>query len=85
MNDSQQFYCRIIIKHGETVIVDSSAIFDDVLKGGRTGLFMHAQPGAIWSHIRHTCADRDNKALLLDGVDDYVVVDTVENLGLNRR
>ncbi|XP_064635829.1 uncharacterized protein LOC135493010 [Lineus longissimus] len=75
---------RIIIKQGETLIVDSGAIFDDVLKGGRVGLFMNTQPGAIWSHLRNTCADRNNKALLLDGVGDYVAVDTVQNLGLNR-
>ena len=58
--------CRIVVKSEETVLVDSGFIYDTAISGGRTGLFVHAQPGAIFSNLKYECIDRVNEALQLE-------------------
>ena len=54
------------MKSEETVLVDSGFIYDTAISGGRTGLFVHAQPGAIFSNLKYECIDRVNEALQLE-------------------
>lgn len=79
------YYNRIVVKSEETIIVDSGFVYDTTISGGRTGLFVHAQPGAIFSNLKYECLDRVNEALQLDGVDDYITVSDVITLEMRYR
>ena len=66
-------------------MVDSGFIYDTTISGGRTGIFVHAQPGAIFSNLKYECLDRVNEALQFDGVDDYLVTSDVVTLEMKYR
>ena len=51
-------FCRVIIKLEELVITDSGEIFDTTISGGRVGLLVYMQPGAIFTHVEYSCNDR---------------------------
>lgn len=75
----------IVIKQGETVLVSSGDIYDTTISGGRAGLFVHAQPGAIFSNLKYECLDRVNKGMQFDGVDDYLNVTDILTLESEHR
>ena len=78
-------FVRIVVKQEETVLVDSGFVYDTTISGGRTGLFVHAQPGAIFSNLKYQCLDRVNEAMQFDGVDDYLIVSDVITLEMRYR
>ena len=79
------FSCRIVVKSEETVLVDSGFVYDTTISGGRTGLFVHSQPGAIFSNLKYECLDRVNEAMEFDGVGDYLSVSDVITLEMRYR
>ena len=76
---------RLVIKSEETILVDSGHIHDTSISGGRTGLFVHAQPGAIFSNLKYECLDRVNEAMLFNGDGDYLSVSDVITLEMRYR
>ena len=49
---------RIAIKKEEELIIDSEPIYDTTITGGRVGMLVFAQPGAIFSKLRYECKER---------------------------
>ena len=52
------FENRIAIKKEEDLIIDSEQIYDTAITGGRVGMLVYAQPGAIFSKLRYECKER---------------------------
>ena len=67
----------MVIKNQETIITDSGDIYDTTIGGGRVGLFTFQQDFGIWSNLRVQCMEMVNRALKLDGVNDYVQIGLV--------
>lgn len=65
---------RVTIKYLETLITDSGDIYDTSIGGGRVGLLTFQQDFGIWSNLRVQCAETVNRALVFDGVSDYVEI-----------
>ncbi|XP_067687415.1 uncharacterized protein [Haliotis asinina] len=72
------------IKQEENVVVDSGPVYDATILGGRLGVFVFDQKAPIWSKLEYQCKNRMNYALSLDGVDDYVTVGRLEDLGMEK-
>ncbi|XP_041365654.1 uncharacterized protein LOC121380756 [Gigantopelta aegis] len=75
-------YMRLIIKHNNTVMVDSGPVYDSSILGGRLGVFAFDQIAVIWSNLRYECKTRQNYALKMDGVDDYAEIGMLHQLGI---
>ncbi|XP_041366833.1 uncharacterized protein LOC121381567 [Gigantopelta aegis] len=75
-------YMRLIIKHDNTVMVDSGPVYDSSILGGRLGVFAFDQIAVIWSNLRYECKTRQNYALKMDGVDDYAEIGMLHQLGI---
>ncbi|XP_022099461.1 uncharacterized protein LOC110984001 isoform X2 [Acanthaster planci] len=73
---------RVVIKVGEETLTDSGDIYDATYLGGRLGVFVYDQKDVIWSRLSYKCAERVNQALEFDGVDDYVILPSLETLQL---
>ncbi|CAB3979783.1 cartilage oligomeric matrix -like [Paramuricea clavata] len=73
---------RLIVKEGDSVLADSGDIYDTTITGGRLGVIVYGQNDVIWSRLQANCQDRENHALLFDGVDDYVLLPSVKDLQL---
>ena len=67
----------MVIKNQETIITDSGDIYHTTIGGGRVGLFTFQQDLGIWSNLRVQCMEMVNRALKLDGVNDYVQIGLV--------
>ncbi|XP_033105232.1 uncharacterized protein LOC117107633 [Anneissia japonica] len=74
---------RVVIKQEETTLTDSGDIYDTTYAGGRVGVMVYAQPDVIFSKLSFKCTDRINQALYFDGVDDYVILNNITNLGIS--
>ncbi|XP_071956897.1 uncharacterized protein [Antedon mediterranea] len=74
---------RVLIKQEETTLTDSGDIYDTTYVGGRLGVMVYAQPDVIFSKLSYRCADRINQALYFDGIDDYVILNSITNLGVS--
>ena len=66
-----------MVKDQEELIADSGDIYDTTIGGGRVGLFTFQQDFGIWSNLRVQCMEMVNRALKLDGVNDYVQIGLV--------
>ncbi|XP_077978069.1 uncharacterized protein LOC144433608 [Glandiceps talaboti] len=71
---------RVVIKVSGETITDSGDVYDTSISGGRLGVFQFAQSDIIWSNLKYKCADRINQALYFDGVDDYVILNSIQTL-----
>lgn len=67
------------------LIVDSGSVYDATITGGRLGVFEFDQPGTVWAGLTARCLERMNKALQLDGTDDYVKLAGLTDLGIQQR
>ncbi|XP_071956895.1 uncharacterized protein [Antedon mediterranea] len=74
---------RVVIKQEETTLTDSGDIYDTTYVGGRLGVMVYAQSDVIFSKLSYKCADRINQALYFDGIDDYVILNNITNLGVS--
>ena len=79
------YITRIIIKQEETLLVDSGEVYNTRITGGRTGVFVFAQPGAIFSKLKYECKERENMALQFDGKQDYVILHDIVDIETNVR
>ena len=71
---------------GTQTIVDSGDnVYDMTYTGGRVGVYVYNQSDVSWSDLVVHCKDPENKALQFDGVDDYVSVANVTDLGMEQR
>ncbi|XP_038053256.1 uncharacterized protein LOC119725765 [Patiria miniata] len=73
---------RVVIKVGEETLTDSGDIYDTSFLGGRLGVFVYDQKDVIWSRMSYKCAERLNQALAFDGIDDHVILPTLDTLQL---
>ena len=51
-------YNRFKLQKGEQVIVDSGYIYDNLIAGGRLGVYTHGQSDVIWSRLAAKCLPR---------------------------
>lgn len=61
-------------------MVDSGALYDSTISGGRLGVLQFGEQSNIWSNLRAKCLDHINQALHFDGIDDYVTLDDIPTL-----
>ncbi|KAK3597613.1 hypothetical protein CHS0354_030160 [Potamilus streckersoni] len=76
-------YIRLITYRGDTQLVDSGAIYDSTITGGRLGAIQHGAFSVIWSDLKVRCLDDINKGLYFDGINDYVLLPNVTTLKMN--
>ena len=68
------------------MLVDSGEVYDTRITGGRTGVFVFAQPGAIFSQLRLECKQRENQALTFDASkQDHVLLEDIITMETNVR
>ena len=65
--------------------MDSGAIYDMTITGGRVGVFQFGDFPVIFSNLKVFCLEHTNQALYLDGVDDYITLDDVTTLEMEER
>lgn len=75
----------IQVYRGYTLMVDSGALYDSTITGGRLGVLQFGEMSVIWSNLRATCVDHTNQALYFDGADDYVTLDDMSTLQITDR
>ncbi|XP_038060094.1 uncharacterized protein LOC119731137 [Patiria miniata] len=73
---------RVLIEAAAGILVDSGDLYDTTYAGGRLGVFVYNQPDVIWSDLSYKCVDRINQALRFDGLDDYVILPSIQALDL---
>lgn len=66
-------------------MLDSGAIYDGTISGGRVGVLQFGGFPVIFSNLRVDCLDHINLALHFDGIDDYVALDDVTTMGVHER
>ncbi|CAG2227703.1 THBS2S [Mytilus edulis] len=66
----------------DSLLADSGDIYDTSITGGRVGVYQFGQESVLWSDLKVQCIPRDNKALYLDGVDDYIVLTNITRLDI---
>ncbi|CAH1799045.1 unnamed protein product [Owenia fusiformis] len=75
---------RLQVYDKNSSIVDSGNLYDAQLGGGRVGIFMFNQMRTSWSDLVVRCLVRNDTALRLDGVSDFVVLGNVTRLGMEK-
>ncbi|XP_052067581.1 uncharacterized protein LOC127706896 isoform X1 [Mytilus californianus] len=65
-----------------SLLADSGDIYDTSITGGRVGVYQFGQESVLWSDLKVQCLPRENKALYLDGVDDYIVLTNITRLDI---
>ena len=70
---------------GYTQLVDSGALYDSTISGGRVGVFQFGEYPVIWSYLQIKCLEHLNQGLYLDGVDDFVELDNITKLRMEDR
>ena len=79
-------YCfSLQIYQGYTQLVDTGALYDSTLSGGRVGVFQFGEFPVIWSYLKVSCLEHLNQGLYLDGVDDFVELDNITALQMEDR
>ena len=68
-----------------SLLADSGDIYDTSITGGRVGVYQFGQEVVLWSDLKVQCLPRENKALYLDGIDDYIVLTNISHLNIYRR
>lgn len=68
-----------------SLLADSGDIYDTSITGGRVGVYQFGQESVLWSDLKVQCIPKDNKALYLDGVDDYIVLTNITRLDIYQR
>ena len=66
-------------------MVDSGALYDPTISGGRVGVFQFGEFPVIWSYLKVFCLEHLNQGLYLDGVDDFVELDDIPTLEMEER
>lgn len=79
------YFDRLQIYDLESLLADSGDIYDTRITGGRVGVYQFSQGVVLWSDLRIQCLPSENKALYLDGIDDYVTVTNISHLNIYRR
>ena len=70
---------------GYTQLVDSGALYDSTISGGKVGVFQFGEYPVIWSYLHVKCLEHLNQGLYLDGVDDFVELDNITKLRMEDR
>ena len=70
---------------GYTQLVDSGALYDSTISGGRLGVFQFGEYPVIWSYLQVKCLEHLNQGLYLDGLDDFVELDNITKLRMEDR
>ncbi|XP_052268572.1 cartilage oligomeric matrix protein-like [Dreissena polymorpha] len=73
-------YINIKVYRGPTLMVDSGALYDGSITGGRVGMVQFGNFPVIYSNLRVECQDHINMALHFDGIDDFVTLGSVTAL-----
>lgn len=79
------YFDRLQIYDLESLLADSGDIYDTRITGGRVGVYQFGQGVILWSDLRIQCLPSENKALYLDGIDDYVTITNISHLDIYRR
>ena len=66
-------------------MVDSGALYDSTISGGRVGVFQFGAFPVIWAYLKVSCLEHLNQGLYLDGVDDYIELDDIPTLEMEER
>ena len=72
-------YFRLSIYQGSKKIVNSGALYNSHITGGRVGVYQFGGFSTIWSFLNVRCLERANKALYLDGNGTYLQLSTVKD------
>lgn len=75
---------RFQLYDAKSMLVDSGDIYNANITGGRVGVYQFGQRMSLWSDIKVKCLDRQNMALKFDGVDNYVSLTNISQLGVNK-
>ena len=78
------FSLRIVDSNGDEVS-NSGDIYDIAIGGGRIGVAAFNQSDIIWSNLVARCKERENLALYLNGVSQYVTLGNVSEYGIVER
>ncbi|XP_052265940.1 uncharacterized protein LOC127868328 [Dreissena polymorpha] len=73
-------YINIKVYRGPTLMVDSGALYDGSITGGRVGVVQFGNFPVIYSNLRVECQDHINMALHFDGIDDFVTLESVAEM-----
>ena len=66
-------------------MVDSGALYDGSITGGRVGVVQFGNFPVIYSNLRVECQDHINMALHFDGIDDFVTLESVAEMEVEER
>ncbi|KAL5007409.1 hypothetical protein ScPMuIL_016215 [Solemya velum] len=73
---------RLLVYNGLNLLADSGNVYDTRISGGRVGVLSFNQAHVIWSNLHVLCLENENKAMFLDGADDYVKMSNVSDMGI---
>ena len=73
------------VYHSSSQILDTGAIYNSAISGGRVGVFQFGDFPVTWSYLKVTCLEHHNQGLYFDGIDDYVELDDIPTLEMEER
>lgn len=76
---------RLKVYDVNSLLIDSSDIYDTSITGGRVGVFQFGQQMPLWSDLKVECLDRESLALYFNGSGDYVSLTDIGSLGIYHR